>query len=345
LPTEVELSPKAAEKVARESAVQSFDNAARSISIEWGVNLDGKQIQRWASRLGERVLGQREREVEAYERGERQPCPGNDPQLVVIEIDGGRVQNRLKNKDGSRWREDKLVTVSTALKGDPKANRKVDREPKMLITTHVATMGDASALGRLARVEAEKRMLCRAQEAVLIGDGAAWIDGVCEQHFACHRRIVDYYHAAEHLHACAKAVHPENEAAERELAECWKTMLWKGRTGELIEQLKVQSQRVGEPTEQDAVDHPRRLLKQNVGYFSKHAAHMNYPEYRNRGWPIGSGTVESGIKQLNKRVKGTDQFWNTDGAETILALRSQWLSQDARWEHHWLCIDPARKAA
>ena len=346
MPVEVDLSPKAAEKVAREAAVQSFDNAARSIAIEWCMDrLDGKQVQRWSEKLGERVVNDRRRTVEAYERGERPPCKQNDPQLLVIEIDGGRVQNRLKNESGSRWREDKLVTVSTARKGNPQAARKEDREAKMLVTTHVATMGDASEIGKLARVEAEQRMLCRAEEVVVLGDGAAWIDGVCADHFACHRRIVDYYHAAEHVHDCAKAICPEDQARRDLHAEQWKTLLWKGKTPELIDQLKIESARLGAPLDQDPPDHPRRVLQTNVGYFTKHAPHMKYPEYRRRGWPIGSGTVESGMKQLNKRMKGTDQFWNTDGAESILALRGQWLSQDGRWEYYWLCADPASKAA
>jgi hypothetical protein len=346
MPVEVDLSPKAAEKVAREAAVQSFDNAARSIGIEWCMDrLDGKQVQRWSEKLGRRVVEDRRRAVAAYERGERQACKQNDPQLLVIEMDGGRVQNRLKNEDGSRWREDKLVTVSTALKGNPKARKKQDRQPTMLVTTHVATMGDAQAIGKLARVEAEQRMLCRAQEVVVLGDGAAWIDGVCEDHFGCHGRIVDYYHAAEHVHDCAQAIWPEDGLERKEQADRWKTLLWRGRTEPLIEQLKIASARLGEPLKEDGPDHPRRVLHQNVGYFTKHAAHMNYPAYRRRGWPIGSGTVESGMKQVNKRMKGTDQFWNTDGAESILALRGQWLSQDGRWERYWLCAEPASKAA
>jgi hypothetical protein len=346
MPQEVDLSPKAAEKVAREAAVQSFDNAARSMAIEWCMDgLDGKQVQRWSEELGRRVVKDRDGEVEAYQRGERQACKENEPGLLVIEMDGGRVQNRLKNEEGSRWREDKLVTVSTALKGHPKAKKKEDQEARMLVTTHVATMGDAREIGKLARVEAEKRMLCRAQEVVVLGDGAAWIDGVCQEHFACHVRIVDYYHAAEHLHDCAKAIWPEEESKQKALAEQWKTLLWEGKIQELIEPLKIESSRWGEPRKEDGPQHPRRLLQQNVGYFTNHAKHMKYPEYRRRGWPIGSGTVESGMKQLNKRVKGTDQFWNTEGAESILALRSQWLSQDGRWEHYWLCADPASKAA
>jgi len=308
-------------------------------------HLDGKQVQRWAEKLGDRVVKDRQREVEAYQRGERQACKENEPELLVIEIDGGRVQNREKNEDGSRWREDKLVTVSTAIKGDPKAKNKRDREAKMLLTTHAATMGDAREIGKLARVEAEKRMLCRAKEAIVLGDGASWIDGVCEDHFAAHVRIVDYYHAAEHLHDCAKAVCPEDDTRQKTLAEHWKTLLWKAKSQELIASLEQESSRLGEPLKEDGPQHPRRLLHQNVGYFTKHAEHMKYPEYRRRGWPIGSGTVESGMKQINKRMKGTDQFWNTAGAESILALRGQWLSQDGRWEHYWLCTWDAKKAA
>ncbi len=345
MPVAVELSPKAAEKVAREAAVQSFDNAGRSLGIDWGVTLDGKQVQRWSEKLGQQVVELRQKEVEAYERGQRQPCKQNDPQLLVIEIDGGRVQHRLKNKDGSRWREDKLVTVSTALKGHPKARKKKEREAQLLVTTHVATMGDAQVIGKLARVEAEKRMLCRAEEVIVLGDGAAWIDGLCADHFACHARIVDYYHAAEHAHDCAWAIWPDDESQREEQAQQWKTLLWKGAAEELISQLKMASARLGEPLQEDGPEHPRRVLHQNVGYFTKHADHMKYPEYRRRGWPIGSGTVESGMKQVNKRMKGTDQFWNTDGAESILALRGQWLSQDGRWEHYWLYADTASKAA
>jgi hypothetical protein len=78
---------------------------------------------------------------------------------------------------------------------------------------------------------------------------------------------------------------------------------------------------------EDSAEHPRRVLAANVGYFRKNLAHMDYPAYRRKGWPIGSGNVESGIKQFNKRVKGTEQFWQPTGVEAILALRGLWLSQ------------------
>jgi len=105
----------------------------------------------------------------------------------------------------------------------------------------------------------------------------------------------------------------------------------------VIDKLRECSAQVGPPGDGDGPEHPRRVLAQNVGYFERHREHMDYPAYRAKGWPIGSGMVESGVKQFNKRVKGTEQFWSTAGSEAILALRALWLSEDGRWNHYWLC--------
>jgi hypothetical protein len=62
---------------------------------------------------------------------------------------------------------------------------------------------------------------------------------------------------------------------------------------------------------------------------------MRYPEYRAKGWPIGSGVTEAAVKQFNKRVKGTEQFWRESLVEPILMLRAAWISQDDRWNRYW----------
>jgi hypothetical protein len=53
---------------------------------------------------------------------------------------------------------------------------------------------------------------------------------------------------------------------------------------------------------------------------------MRYPEYRRLGLPITSSYVESAVKQFNQRVKGTEKFWTEDGAEALLQLRADHLS-------------------
>ncbi len=341
LDSQVALTPRAAERVAREAAGQYFDPAARSLNADWGTAYDGKQIQRWGEKIGQAVLACREAEAAAYPRGVRPTGPANDPQLLVIEMDGGRVQEREKDPETkSRWHEDKVLSVSSFLPGDGK-----QREPRALVNSYVATMLPSAEFGLLVRVEAERRGIRQALQVLVLGDAASFIDTLAEERFPCYVRIVDYYHAAEHLAACLQAVCPTQDRRHKALWERWREHLWEGRIPRIVRWLEQQSRRLGAPRENDPAGHPRRVLAENLGYFTRHGHHMNYPAYRAKGWPIGSGLIESTVKQFNKRVKGTEQFWNPDGVESILALRALWLSQDDRWNHYWLCHRLPRQAA
>lgn len=332
LPAEVLLTPRAARRVAREGACQSFDQAALAINEDWGTALDGKQIQRWSEAIGQVVTQVRDAEVQAYEQGHRPATPKNRPALLVIGMDGGRVQTREKQEEtGSRWREDKVLAITSYLPGDGTK----EHPPEPLVTTYVATMGGTEAFGRLVRVEAERRGLRGAGTVLTMGDGGNWIDPLSQRERLHDQRVVDYYHAAEHLHEASRAAMGRDSPEASGLADQLKDHLWEGQTAEVISALKGHAQRLGPPQESDGPDHPRRVLANNVGYFQNHRHHMDYPRYRAKGWPIGSGVTESGVKLFNKRVKGTEQFWSLNGAESILSLRALWLSQDGRWERYW----------
>lgn len=342
MPAAGPLSPHALRRIVREAIVQPYGKAAEAINEDWGCHYDGKQIQRWTQREGQRLLEQQDRERQAYQQGKRPQGPVNDPALLVIGMDGGRVQFREKNQQANtRWREDKVLTISSYIPGDPTH----DKPPQPLVTTYLATMNASDDFGVLARLEAERRGIRQASKVVVIGDGANWIDTLHQRHFHRHQRIVDWYHAVEHLHDVAKAVWPEHAHKQSSLADALKDALWHGEVQSVIQTITYHAQRLGQPGPDDSPDHPRRVLHQNAGYFKNHADHMNYPAYRQRGWPIGSGMTESGVKQYNKRVKGTEQFWSQNGVEPILALRSLWQSDDQRWKHYWLCHSTPRAAA
>jgi hypothetical protein len=212
-------------------------------------------------------------------------------------------------------------------------------------TTYTATVRDTEAFGPMCRLEAERRGLRQADQVIALADGGNWIDPLLEREFRGYVRIIDWRHAQEHLYDCAKAATGPDSPQRVPLAKRLETLLWNGRVSKVIEILTEHSQRVGPPLEQDEPNHSRRVLHQNVGYFTKHQQHMNYPEYRKRGWPIGSGVVEAGVKQFNKRVKGTDQFWSEAGIEPILSLRALWLSQDDRWQRYWASRPAYSRAA
>jgi hypothetical protein len=157
------------------------------------------------------------------------------------------------------------------------------------------------------------------------------------------RRIVDDDHAAEHLHARrdqggsggSRAALGKDTSASGALAGQRKDALWDGELDEVIATFKMRAERLGAPQPCDGPDQPRRVLASNVDYFPTHRHHMDYPTFRGKGWPIGSGVTESAVKQFNQRMKGAEPFWSVPGVESILSLRALWLSQDGRWKPYW----------
>jgi hypothetical protein len=345
LDAQVGLTPRAAERVSREAASLPFDVGARNVNADWGTEYDGKQIQRWGEHYGSKIAAAQERERRAFRRGRHPEGPQNGPEVLAVGMDGGRVQEREKDEQTqSHWHEDKVLTLSSYVKGPPEEPGG-DPEPLRQVTSYVGTMQDSTKFGQLARVEAERRGIRQATEVVVIGDGAAWIDTIAIEHFGCHQRIIDYYHVSERLEQCAKAAEAADDAKRQRVAERLKSNLYEGKVGLVIRWIQGKAEGWGALREVDPEGHPRRVLWENLAYVQRHRGQMDYPRYRARGWPIGSGVVESGVKLFNKRVKGTEQFWNEDGAESILALRSLYLSQDGRWDHYWLRGGLLRQAA
>ena len=76
---------------------------------------------------------------------------------------------------------------------------------------------------------------------------------------------------------------------------------------------------------------PREALRRTLTYLGNNEPRMNYANYRKQGLPVSSSMVESLIKEVNYRVKGTEKFWdNPEGAEAILQVRAALLSDDDR---------------
>ena len=165
-------------RLAREACLQPYDKAAQALNEDWKTSWDGKHIQRWTQRLGQRLAAERDEELTDFECGHRPASPANPPELLVISVDAGKVQTcDVDPQTGSRWRDNKIATVSTYVRGDGK------QEPQALVTTHVATMERTGNFGKLVRLEAEKRGLSLAKEAIALGDGGNWIDPLLSAKF------------------------------------------------------------------------------------------------------------------------------------------------------------------
>jgi len=202
--------------------------------------------------------------------------------------------------------------------------------------TCVATMQDCHAFGKMVAAEAYRRNFTSAARGALLGDGSAWIWTQHAKWFKDLTPVVDFVHALTYLYVTATALAP-SVTVRWPWYVAWMTQLWQGRVREVIADLESRQQAL-EPMPSDSPlspTDPREVLRRTRTYLENNADRMNYPEYRKAGLPVSSSMVESLIKEINYRVKGTEKFWdNPDGAEAILQVRAALLSDDDRLSSH-----------
>jgi hypothetical protein len=198
--------------------------------------------------------------------------------------------------------------------------------------TCVATMQDCHAFGKMVAAEAYHRNFHAAQRGALLGDGGAWIWTQHKKWFSYLTPIADFVHPLTYLYVTATAV--SATVCDRwQQYVAWMTQCWQGGVADVIADMEARlaqlEPHIG-PGKLSATD-PREVLRRTIGYLRNNQDHMNYPEYRKQGLPVTSSLVESLIKEINNRVKGTEKFWdNPEGAEAILQLRAAVLSDDDR---------------
>lgn len=207
--------------------------------------------------------------------------------------------------------------------------------PEPLVRTCVATLESSDEFGPMVAAEAQRRNFFAAQSRVFLGDGGAWIWTLQRTHFPTFEPIVDFVHVLTYVYLAAKAVGgPATAVWKRYLG--WATACWQGRVAEVLTELTAILAKMPPPPQGHEVKStdPYEVIRVTIGYLTNNQSRMDYPRYRRKGLPTCSGLVESLVKQFNQRVKGTEKFWNTTHAETILQLRAAYLSEDERLSKH-----------
>lgn len=151
-----------------------------------------------------------------------------------------------------------------------------------------------------------------------------------QRHFRDFTPILDLVHAVEHLYEAARSVHADVALRWEEYLR-WARACWSGQIHLVIDELRAHQQRLGLPPQGCEATDPRQILAEAIGYLENNATRMDYPLYRRQGLPTTSAHMESFVKEINARVKGTEKFWN-DGAsgEAILQIRAAALCDDDR---------------
>lgn len=316
--------------MARAGSRQPFKEAKEDLRVYAGIEVSAKDVERVSERIGDHV--------ETWQADERQrllqstyssPINAHIP-VLYVEMDGTGVPmvksetagRKGKQSDGTaKTREVKLGCVFTQTSKDEKGRPVRDSGS----TTFVGAIETSEDFGKRIEAEAIRRGLLNAYRVVVLGDGAAWIRGLCELRFPSALQIVDLYHAREHIANLCKLLFGCNEKKILRYRFHWWSCLDAGN----IEKILCQAQTML-PEESASL----QKVKTELHYLEENRDRMRYADFRRQGLFVGSGVIEAGCKSIiGARLKQSGMEWTVNGANAIIALRCAMLSD--RFEDFW----------
>lgn len=306
------LTPRQQEHLAHLGSWMPFERAREMLSTLLGVQVSEPTVRRGTERAGARY----EARQTAQSQQEEADCSGvRGGEKQVVSTDGAYVP-----LVGGKWAEVRTVVIGEVQTESARASDQVHTQH----LSYFSRMTDAETFGEVAEVEMRRRGVSQAQAVCAVTDGAPWIQGFIDLHRPDAVRILDFPHAAEHLgllvEALAQAgVRLPSRVVERSLhvlKHRGPTLLlrWCERLPEAIKALEA--------------------VQRQLDYLRKRIGCMNYPEYQQQGWPIGSGMVESANKLVvQARLKGAGMHWQPNHVNPMLALRCAICN--GRWDEAW----------
>jgi hypothetical protein len=367
-------SPLVLEQIVTAGAsVKSFEAAALLLMKLAEVDVSPRHVNNLTTMVGEELAEAVDDQTEAYQEQPlpRWPTQPETPiALAAVACDGGRMQTRLANAGpgvhDAHWRETKNAGffrmrtrshavdphpalprcfahrehMSHLLDGVPEADQTLvalpasnasseDWRPEVLFRTCLSSLCDSESFGPMMAAEADSRGLFAAERRAFLGDGQAYNWTIQKKHFPTFEPIVDFIHPLEYLYEAARAIHREEQVAW-ETFQAWAELTWQGGVAKVLATLRDALAQL--PAEEED---RRETVAVTLTYLANNQSRMDYPRYRQEGLPVSSAVIESLIKEINYRVKGTEKFWNDDQrGEAILYVRAALLCHDDRLGHH-----------
>jgi hypothetical protein len=291
--------------------VEGFQEASKRLKELTGVSVSGKEEQLESEEIGKAVGQQEDAEVEAFWSGEKEISAEVTARRLYITTDGVHVRTGKETT-----KEMKIGGVyETALAKDAVAGD----------IRYTGGYYKSEEMGKKLYVLALKCGLKTALEVVLLGDGSKWIWNIARYHFPEAVQIVDWYHAEERLWSVGRAVYGEGTSAMKRWVKKRLKQLAGGEVEAVITSVSELSSSNADITEQ---------IEDNITYFTNNKERMRYNEYRDKGYHIGSGTIESACKHIvGQRLKQAGMTWSVEGADAIIQLRILW--KNGEWDSFW----------
>ena len=256
---------------------------------------------------------------------------------IAVSIDG--VLAPMKDGDAAG------VRARTAAEGKQSKGPAGYREVGCATLTFCDAQGQQISAIRMARMPEHKKAtlkrsllaevlhvltLGRNLKVVKIADAAGdnW-DFLAGPDLPAGTELVDFFHAAEHLHGALAAAYGDGTPKTRERFATLRHLLLDEAGGvekviRALHYLRNENPRT-----------PR--IAEELAYFRRHRKRMNYAEVKAQGLPIGSGVVEAACKTLvAQRMKQSGMRWGMEGGQAILSARG-WCQSD-RFDKAWALI-------
>jgi len=314
-----------------------FDHGRQQMQLLADLEVTTKAVERTAEAIGADIAAREQDEIHRAVQLDLPIVIGKPIPFLYVELDGTGVPvvknetvGRVGKTEGqpAHTREAKLGSVFMQTTWDKEGY--AIRDPDS--TTYVAAIETAQEFGLRLYLEAYKRGWSRAENKVVIGDGAEWIWNIADQHFPGAIQIVDLYHARQHLWELARKLFPNQQPEqERWMVVHKDTLLDQGKIQDLVASLRSIVSPNPELSEK---------IRSEADYFEKNTARMRYPEFRAQHLFVGSGVIEAGCKAIiGSRCKQSGMFWTVRGANAILALRC--CNFNGRFADYWEARRPA----
>lgn len=320
--------------IAETGADLPFGHVSRSLDAERGLSVSAKEVDRTMREVSA-WRAQEEKVVCDSVYGEEAAllrAAGTDPlsaapdlhgfaswpgnAKAMVSVDGAMVRSTSKGEDGLEWFECRAGLIRSVSREERQNGRPVSFHTGGVCTPDALF----DQLGATYQKAVPAGTIC-----VFVADGARWIWDRARLYFPQAIQVLDFYHACDHIDSAATAWFGERsheaiawrQRARRMLAEQG------GVRAVLRELLKA----LGEPKQVADV----RELQTEVRYLLAHRHRMRYHYLKSRGLPIGSGAMESAIKQLaTARLRMPGMKWSRQGADAVLRVRSAHMSNSLR---------------
>lgn len=310
---------------------KSFALAAEAYGEATGGSMSADSLTRITEGFGDKLAIKRGAEAKQVYEAEMPPPAGQVvrvqapiAQQANLSTDGGMVLVR-----GEGWKEVKMSVISE-VKVTSVAPTPADAspDPKVTLANHSYQVGlwDADEMMRHQYLEGTRRQVEKCLRLGSVNDGAPWIDRITSTNYPQAVQVLDWGHASARLWKVAKAAFGEGTPDTHAWAEKQLEYLWAGRVNLVVANLS------GLPWDKLACADD---VRDSPAYFAKRQAKMDYARFREEGYPIGSGTVESGINTVvHHRMKRQGRGWKRANAQAMLAALGELHSN--RFHSAWL---------